>query len=85
MVTACLLKREIVLVVLGEVQRSGFCRNSLAGIVLKFAALTGVLDDSALGAEIAILVQLGAFGTVCTGTGHFLSEQHCQNLVVYKS
>ena len=70
------------IVVFGEIQRSGLAGNALAGIVFKFAALARVLHDAALDAEILILVQLGAVGTVGAGAGHFLSEQHVHDLTV---
>lgn len=77
MLSGCVhLQRKIVLVVFAEIQRLGLGRNTLAGIIFKFAALLGFRHYAALDAQELIFIHLGAVGAVGARMGDFLSEQH---------
>lgn len=79
--SGCLhLQREVVIVVLGEIQRLGLGRNTLAGIILEFPALFSLKYHAAFHAENLIFVQFGAVNAIFAGVGDFLSEQHSDYL-----
>ena len=59
-----------------------FGGNTLARIVIKFAAFFPALNDTTLGAKILIFFQAGAVLAVFTASGHLFAEQHSVHLII---
>ena len=78
-----ILQRKIFLLEFGEIRGFLFQRNSLARIILKFAACLINRNNAFLSAKRSFLIQLRTKDTVGTGFLNFLTEQHKQTPLVF--
>lgn len=71
-----LLQGVILTVVFAEIQCLGLCRDTLAGIIGEFTALTQKRHDTLLNAQHLFVIDLGAVSAIATGSFNFLAKQH---------
>ena len=71
-----ILKGIVFFIVLGKVQRLGFCGNPFCGIVLEFPAGIILSDNTLLGAKDKLVVDFCSVHAIRAGALNFLSKQH---------